>query len=60
MSAAPKRPDWSCRLPRPLTIPSIMKLATLADVKALLSHLPVHTRTKATWQHVAAKLDAAA
>jgi hypothetical protein len=26
------RPDWSPPLPRPLTIPTVMKLSTLADV----------------------------
>ena len=29
-------PDWSRRLPRPLTIPTVMKLSTLADVRDLV------------------------
>ncbi len=52
-----KRPDWSRRLPRRLTIPTVMNLTTLADVRSLLGHLPAHTRHKATSQHVAAQLD---
>ena len=35
-----KRPDWSRPLPRPLVIPKIMMLRTLADVRKLLGHLP--------------------
>jgi hypothetical protein len=35
------RPDWSLPLPRPLTIPTVMKLSTLADVRDLVEkHLP--------------------
>jgi hypothetical protein len=37
-----------------------MDLTTLADVRALLGHLPKATREKSTWQHVAAELDKAA
>jgi hypothetical protein len=37
-----------------------MDLVTLADVRALLGHLPKATREKSTWQHVAAELDKAA
>jgi hypothetical protein len=47
-------------LPRLLTIPTVMDLVTLADVRALLGHLPKATRAKSTWQHVAAELDKAA
>jgi hypothetical protein len=36
-----------------------MDLITLADVRALLGHLPKATREKSTWQHVAAELDKA-
>ena len=56
-----KRPDWSRQLPRPLTIPGIMTLATLADVRALIEkHLPKECRERLTWQHVAKRLEAAA
>jgi hypothetical protein len=54
------RANWSRPLPRPLTIPTVMDLATLADVRKLLGHLPKVTRAKSTWQHVAAELDKAA
>jgi hypothetical protein len=54
------RPNWSRPLPRPLKIPGIMDLVTLADVRALLGHLPKETRAKDTWQHVEAELKRAA
>jgi hypothetical protein len=54
------RPNWSRPLPRPLEIPSIMKLTTLADVRELLKHLPEGHRERSTWHHVAACLDEAA
>jgi hypothetical protein len=42
-------------------IPSVMTLATLADVRELVGHhLPPHFRGKSTWRHVAAELDKAA
>jgi hypothetical protein len=31
-----KRPAWSTALPRPITIPQVMTLKTLADVRKLL------------------------
>jgi hypothetical protein len=54
------RPNWSRPLPRPLTIPTVMDLITLADVRALLNHLPKETRAKSAWQHVEAGLKQAA
>jgi len=54
------RPNWSHALPRPLVIPGVMTLRTLADVRTLLGHLPKETRAKSTWQHVEAELKAAA
>jgi len=48
-------------LPRPLIIPDVMKLATLADVRALITkHLPKARRERLAWRHVAAELDKAA
>lgn len=56
-----KRPDWSRRLPRPLTIPGIITLTTLADVRALIEkHLPAECRERSTWRHVADRLAEAA
>jgi ABC-type cobalamin transport system permease subunit len=48
-------------LPRPLVIPHVMRLTTLADVRELIDrHLPAHFRDKATWRVVAKDLKAAA
>ncbi len=54
------RPNWSRPLPRPLQIPDVMDLVTLADLRTLLGHLPKQSREKSTWQHVTAELDKAA
>ena len=59
--AMPERhPDWSPPLPEPLVIPKVMTLTTLADVRKLIRLLPSETRSKSTWQHVAAELNATA
>ena len=55
-----KRSDWSRPLPQPIVIPDLMTLRTLADVRALLGHLPKKYRAKQTWRHVAKTLDEAA
>jgi hypothetical protein len=56
-----RRPGWSRPLPRPLVIPKVMKLTTLADVRELIArHLPDGHRQRSTWQYVEKKLDAAA
>jgi hypothetical protein len=56
----PFRPNWSLPLPRPLIIPDVMKLVTLADVRALIEkYLPGDRRERPTWRHVAAELDKA-
>jgi hypothetical protein len=55
------RPDWSRPLPRPLTIPTVMKLSTLADVRYLVEkHLPTQYRHKPTWRHVSTEITKAA
>jgi hypothetical protein len=54
------RPNWSRPLPRPLVIPRVMTLTTLADVRTLMRHLPRHAREKETWRHVEAQLADAA
>ncbi len=53
-------PDWSHRLPRALLIPKVMTIATLADVRELMRHLPAEHRERSTWRHVAAELEQAA
>jgi hypothetical protein len=35
---------------RPLVIPDVATLRTLADVRTLIGHLPKETRAKSTWQ----------
>jgi hypothetical protein len=55
-----KRADWSRRLSRPLNIPGVMTLTTLADVRELIKHLLKGNRERSTWQHVEKQLNAAA
>ena len=55
------RPDWSRPLPRPLTIPDVLTLETLADVRTLVEkHLPAEYRSKFTWRQFAGLLKCAA
>jgi hypothetical protein len=58
------RPNWSRPLPRPLCIidkgKEFLRLATLADVRELMHHLPAERRKLNTWRHVAKQLAAAA
>jgi hypothetical protein len=55
------RPDWSRPLPRPLVIPTVLDLATLDDVRALIErHLPMRIREKPTWRYIREKLAEAA
>jgi hypothetical protein len=55
------RLDWSRPLPRPLTIPTVMKLSTLADVRDLVEkHLPDQNRRKPAWRHVSTEIAKAA
>ena len=54
------RPNWSQPLPRPLVIPTVMTLKTLADVRTLMRHLPPEHRERPTWRHFAAELEQAA
>jgi hypothetical protein len=56
----PSRLNWSRPLPRPLKIPDVMDLVSLADVRTLIGHLPKETRARDTWQHVEAELKKAA
>ena len=54
-------PNWSRPLPRPIVIPDVMELTTLADVRALVEkHLPAEYRSKFTWRQLAGLLRRAA
>ncbi|MGB7100062.1 MAG: hypothetical protein WBD95_15030 [Xanthobacteraceae bacterium] len=55
-----KRANWSRPLPEPLLIPDVMVLATLADVRTLMQHLPADRRERRTWRQIAADIEAAA
>jgi hypothetical protein len=58
MPKAGPRLNWSRPLPRPLVIPDVMKLATLADVRALIEkHLPKDRRERRSWRHVTGELE---
>ena len=55
------RPNWSRELLRPLKIPTVMTLKTLADVRELVErHLPTECQERDTWRHVADRLAEAA
>ena len=44
-------------MPRPLTIPDVLTLETLADVRALVEkHLPAEYRSKFIWRQLAGLL----
>ena len=54
-------PNWSRPLARPIIIPNVMELTTLADVRALVEkHLPAEYRSKFTWRQLAGLLKRAA
>jgi hypothetical protein len=57
---APALPNWSRPLPRPLKIPTVMTLKTLADVRELIKHVPKERRQFSTWRTVEKALDEAA
>ncbi|MGO9632294.1 MAG: hypothetical protein ACLPX1_00175 [Steroidobacteraceae bacterium] len=52
--------NWSHALPRPLVIPSVMMLRTLADVRELMRHLPEDRRARSNWRYVAQQVAEAA
>ena len=54
------RLNWSRSLPRPLKIPGVVDLKTLADVRTMVGHLPKAVRAKNTWRYVERELKKAA
>jgi hypothetical protein len=54
-------PNWTRPLPRPIIIPDVMALTTLADVRTLVEkHLPAECRAKFSWRQLAGLLRRAA
>jgi len=54
------RPNWSRPLPRPLKIPTVMDLHTLADVRELVElHLPAECRER-DWRPIGCTMRLAA
>ena len=54
-------PNWSRPLPRPIAIPDVMEMATLADVRILVEkHLPKEYRSKFSWRQLSELLKRAA
>ena len=54
-------PNWAQPLPRPIIIPEVMELDTLADVRALIEkHLPAEYRAKFGSRQLAGMLRRAA
>jgi hypothetical protein len=54
-------PNWSRPLTRPIIIPDVIELRTLADVQILVEkHLPKEYRSKFTWRQFAGLLKRAA
>ena len=51
--------DWSRPLRRPLTIPGVMTLKTLADVRKLLGHIPKERLETSAWRNIEKYLDVA-
>lgn len=52
-----KRPNWSRRLPRPFTIPGIMTVVTLADLRTLIKkHSLAHCRNRTISRFLADRL----
>jgi hypothetical protein len=50
----PERSAWSTPLPRPIKIPQVMTLKTLADVRKLIDRFPKERRELSIWQAYAA------
>ena len=51
------RPNWSQPLPRPIIVPDLLELTTLADVRDLIEkHRPAKYRAKFTWRQLAGLL----
>jgi hypothetical protein len=47
-----KRPAWSTPLPQPITIPDIITLKTLADVRKMFGQIPKERRQLSTRRHI--------